>query len=256
MSKFYVQCDWDSVPHLSKAAIADMLASLPPHQRDARSKGIPQLGSGAIYPVPEDDFICDPFEIPVHWRQAYALDVGWNRTAALWGAIDDQSDTVYFFAEHYRGQAEPSVHADAIKARGESLKGVIDPAARGRAQKDGEQLLKIYLDLGLHLSLADNSVEAGIYEFYQRLSSGRIKIFRTLQNFLAEMRLYRRDENGKIVKENDHLMDCGRYFIKSAMKIATITQKYRTSVTGVGSTHTAEYNPLSPDYVDSYLRGK
>lgn len=256
MSKCAIFCSWEQVGHLSPESIKDMMESLPPHQRDARSKGIPQLGSGAIYPVPEDDFICDPFEIPPHWRQAYSLDVGWNKSAALWGAIDDQSDTVYFFAEHYRGQAEPSVHADAIKARGESLKGVIDPAARGRAQKDGEQLLKIYLDLGLHLSIADNSVEAGIYEFYQRLSSGRIKIFRTLQNFLAEMRLYRRDENGKIVKENDHLMDCGRYFIKSAMAIATITQKYRTSVTGVGATHSSSYNPLDPAYVSNYLNGK
>ena len=228
-----------------------MMEALPPHQRDARSKGIPQLGSGAIYPVPESDFVCPPFEIPPHWRQAYALDVGWSKTAVLWGAHDDQSDTTYFFAEHYRGQAEPSVHADAIKARGESLKGVIDPAARGRAQKDGEQLFQIYVGLGLHLSLADNGVESGIYKVYQRLSSGRIKIFSTCQNLLAELRLYRRDENGKVIKENDHLCDTLRYWIASALAI-----KYRTSVTGVGATHTADYNPLSPAYIDNYLRGK
>ena len=256
MSKKAIFCSWEEVGHLSPASIADMLASLPPHQRDARSKGIPQLGSGAIYPVPESDFTCAPFDIPAHWRQAYAMDVGWARTACLWGAIDDQSDTIYFFSEHYRGQAEPSVHADAIKSRGESLKGVIDPAARGRAQKDGEQLFNIYQDLGLHLSLADNGVESGIYKVYQRLSSGRIKIFSTCQNLLAELRLYRRDENGKVVKENDHLADCLRYYVNSAIAVATITQKYRTSVTGVGSTHTAEYNPLSPDYVANYLQGK
>ncbi len=256
MSKIAIHCSWEDTGHLSKAAIADMLASLPPHQRDARSKGIPQLGSGAIYPVPEADFVCAPFEIPAHWRHAYSQDVGWNKTAVLWGAHDDQSDTTYFYTEHYRGQAEPSVHADAIKARGADMLGVIDPAARGRDQKDGEQLFKIYQELGLHLSLADNGVESGIYKVYQRLSSGRIKIFSTCQNLLAELRLYRRDENGKVVKENDHLVDCMRYWIASAMAIATITQKYRTSVTGVGTTHTADYNPLSPAYVDNYLRGK
>jgi hypothetical protein len=220
-----------------------MLASLPPHQRDARSKGIPQLGSGAIYPVPESDFVCAPFAIHDFWRQAYAMDVGWNRTAVLWGAIDDQTDTVYFFAEHYRGQAEPSVHADAIRARGETLLGVIDPAARGRAQTDGEQLFKIYQELGLNLSLADNGVEAGIYKVYQRLSAGRIKIFNTCQNLLAELRLYRRDENGKVVKENDHLADCLRYFIASAIPIASMTKKYVDNRMQV-SVHQQSYDPL------------
>lgn len=251
-----VQATWDDAPHLSEKDKEDMLSLYPIHQRDARTKGIPQLGSGVIYPVPESEFVCAPFEIPPFWRQAYALDVGWNKSAALWGAIDDQSDTIYFFSEHYRGQAEPSVHADAIKSRGESLKGVIDPAARGRAQKDGEQLFQIYTDLGLHLSLADNGVESGIYKVYQRLSSGRIKIFSTCQNLLSELRLYRRDEDGKVVKENDHLCDTLRYWIASAMAIATMTDKYRTSVTGVCSQHTADYNPLSPAYVDNYLRGK
>jgi hypothetical protein len=32
-----------------------------------------------------------------------------------------------------------------------------------------------------------------------------------LQNWLSEFRIYRRDEKGKIVKQNDHLMDATRY---------------------------------------------
>jgi hypothetical protein len=47
------------------------------------------------------------------------------------------------------------------------------------------------------------------------LSIGRTKVFSTLQNFFAEYRLYRRDENGKIVKKKDHLMDCMRYLHNS-----------------------------------------
>ena len=64
----------------------DLYASIPPYQRDARSKGIPQLGSGAIYPVRESEIVRKPFEIPRYWPRCYALDVGWNRTAAVWGA--------------------------------------------------------------------------------------------------------------------------------------------------------------------------
>jgi hypothetical protein len=75
-----------SRPHLSAEQKAELWGSIPPYQRDARSKGIPQLGSGAIYPVPESEIVVDPFEIPLHWPRGYGLDVGWNRTAAIWGA--------------------------------------------------------------------------------------------------------------------------------------------------------------------------
>ena len=207
-------------PHLSAESKAKLLAAFPPHERDARSKGTPQLGSGAIYPVPESDFVVDDIPIPDHWPRVYGLDVGWNRTAVPWGAWDRESDVVYLYSEHYRGQAEPSVHVEAIKARGDWIKGVFDPAARGRSQIDGHQLLQKYLDQGLHLDQAINSVETGIYEVWTRLSQGRLKVFRSLGNWLQEFRLYRRDERGQIVKVNDHLMDATRYLIMSGLSIA------------------------------------
>lgn len=248
MSKFYVTCSWEQTPHLSKAAIDDMMASLPSHQRDARSKGIPALGSGAIYPVPESDIICAPFEIPVYWRRAYGLDVGWNRTACAWGAYDEQSDTVYIYSEHYRGHAEPSVHADAIRARGD-LKGVIDPASRGRSQNDGQQLMHNYQELGLKISPAQNGVESGIFDVYQRLSTGRLKIFSTMQNLLAEYRIYRRDDKGRVVKEQDHLMDALRYLIVSGINIADFPPEYRQGLQVTNGQHTNNYNPLDRKYV-------
>jgi phage terminase large subunit-like protein len=210
-SRFLVMATWDDVPHLSAQVKQELWNAIPPYQRDARAKGVPQLGAGAIYPVPESDIVCDPFEIPEYWPRCYALDVGWNRTAALWLAVDRQSSTVYLYSEHYRGQAEPSVHAEAIRARGEWIRGVIDPAARGRSQDDGKQLLQTYRNLGLNLQEANNAVEAGIYAVWERLSGSRLKVFRTCSNWLSEYRLYRRDEKGRIVKERDHLMDCTRY---------------------------------------------
>lgn len=222
MSKYVVTATWDDAAHLTEEAKEELWNSIPPYQRDARSKGIPQLGSGAIYPVPESEITCDPFEIPSYWPRSYALDVGWNRTAALWQATNPDTKTVYLYDEYYKGQAEPSIHAAGIRARGEWIPGVVDPAARGRSQVDGTQLLQSYLDLGLRLFEADNAVEAGIYMVWERLSAGRIIVFRTLLNWLAEYRLYRRDEKGKIVKVNDHLMDTTRYLIVSGLNVATV----------------------------------
>lgn len=220
-SKFVVMATWDDVPHLDDEVKKELWNSIPPFQRDARSKGVPQLGAGAIYPVPESDIVVPDFDIPAHWPRVYGMDVGWNRTAAVWGAIDQETGTTYLYSEHYRGQAEPIIHADAIKSRGEWIPGVIDPAARGRNQKDGDQLLQQYVDLGLSLQTAINAREAGLYAVWQRMSGGKLKVFKSLGNWLSEFRLYRRDEKGNVVKENDHLMDATRYLVVSGLQIAT-----------------------------------
>lgn len=249
-----VTATWDDAPHLTEKDQADMLSAFPPHQRDARTKGIPALGSGAIYPLAEEDFVVQPFALPAYWRRSYGMDVGWNRTAAVWGAYDDDTDTLYLFAEHYRGQAEPAAHAEGIKAKGAWVPGTIDPASRGRAQDDGTQLLKSYQDLGLVLSIAQNGVESGIFNVYTRLTTGRLKVFSTLQNWINEFRVYRRDENGKVVKQNDHLMDATRYLCASGIDIAEFPPEYLGSITGK-SNHSISYDPLSMNHVRNDLGG-
>lgn len=199
-----------------------MLDAMQPHMREARTKGIPTMGAGVIYPVPESVVVCEPFEMPEFWPRAYGMDVGWNRTAAIWGAWDRDSDTVYAYAEHYMGQAAPAVHASAIAARGNWIWGAIDPASAGSSQKDGQSLRQEYTKLGLNLVDADNTVEAGISAVYQRLVSGRLKFFNTCRNLISEFRIYRRDDNGKIVKDNDHAMDALRYLIMTGMRMAKV----------------------------------
>jgi hypothetical protein len=51
-------------------------------------------------------------------------------------------------------------------------------------------------------------------------------------NWLSEFRLYRRNEKGAVVKENDHLMDATRYLIRTGMDLAAnraslLTQQQR-----------------------------
>jgi phage terminase large subunit-like protein len=211
--KFVVMATWDDAPHLTPEKKAAMLAEMPPHQRDARTKGVPQLGAGAIYPVPEEFYLVDDFTLPVHWPRGYGLDVGWNCTAAVWGAWDRESDIIYVTSVHKRGLAEPVVHAEAIKARGSWMMGTIDPASMGSGQKDGKSLMGEYENLGLHLVPAINAVEAGIHDVWTRLSTGRLKIFRSCMPLVAEMRLYRRDDTGKVVKKDDHACDGLRYLV-------------------------------------------
>jgi phage terminase large subunit-like protein len=217
--KYVGVCTWDDVPHISEETKKKILASTPPQLRDARTRGVPTVGAGMVYPVDPENLVVDDFVVPHHYKRLYALDVGWNMTAALWGAWDIDNDIIYLISEHRQGMAEPIIHAKAIKARGKQ-KGVIDPAARGRSQKDGERLYDIYTKpepegCGLNLFLANNAVESGIFDVYERMTTGRLKIFRSLSNLQRELSLYHRDESGQIVKKNDHLMDDMRYLVNA-----------------------------------------
>ncbi len=246
--RFSLMAEWSDVPHLDEAAKASLLTAYPIHERDARSKGVPALGSGAIYPVPEQDILCRPFEIPVWYRLCYGLDVGWNRTAAVWGAVNPETDVLYLFHEYYRSQAEPAVHAQAVKAPGNWIPGVIDPASRGRSQADGQTLLSTYHSLGLTLSLANNAVESGLYEVWSRLSSGRLKVFDTLASWLGEFRIYRRDEKGKVVKDSDHLMDATRYLVMSGLNVSRQKPYSDWAPARKGSRHVYDYDPMAEAY--------
>ncbi len=236
MSLYCVRAGWDDVPHLGQKEKDDMMRAYPPHQRAARTQGVPELGSGAIYPIAEDEVVIADFHpLPIYWPRCFGMDVGWNRTACIWLAWNREADVVYAYSEHYQGREEPRFHADAIKGRGQWIPGVIDPASRGRSQIDGQRIIDLYRKQGLDITEADNGVEAGILDVWQRLSSGRLKIFRSLVNTRQEYRLYRRDDRGKVVKPKlppdlpqgataaqygDHLMDSLRYAIRSGLKRA------------------------------------
>lgn len=213
--RYITNVTWSDIPHMNEDQKKQFLSSYSEHEKYARSMGLPGLGSGAIYPYAEPDVTCDPFKIPPHWPRAYGMDVGWNKTAVIWGAKDPESDIIYLYSEHYESASMPMHHAKSIKARGDWVEGVIDVAARGRQQGDGKRLIDMYEDEGLYLMRCENDTESGLFTVGQRLLSGGLKIFSTLTNTLDEYRVYCRDEDGKIIKKNDHLMDAIRYLIMS-----------------------------------------
>lgn len=219
VNKWYAQVAWEEVPHIDEKAKADLLATIPPYQKEARSKGIPTLGSGLIYPIAESDMREADFPIPNHWKRAYALDTGWNWTACVWGAEDPASKVVHIYSTYKRGQAEPAVHAEAIKSRGKWIAGVGDAADINK--KDGRQMIAIYRDdYGLDINLPVKAVEAGIYKVWIALTQGKLKVFASCAPWFEEVRFYARDEKGEIVKKNDHLMDSTRYLLMNGMERA------------------------------------
>ncbi len=251
--KFIVSATWDEAPHLSKEEKDELYAEIPPYQRNARTKGIPQLGAGAVYPIDEEEITFDErtcenttcehyksdgyvvtlgkncekcphikrFELPPYWPRAYALDVGWNCTAVMWMAYDKANDTIYIYKTYRQGEQQPHTHVAAIKAMGEWVPGLFDAGAQGRNMKDGTKLVDEYTNLGLHLYRTDDAVEAGITKVWLRMTTGRFKVFKSCWDFFREFRMYQRDEEGKIKnKSKFHLMDDARYLVLSGIDIA------------------------------------
>jgi len=133
--KFYTGGNWDQAPHMSTEEKNLLKSSMRPHELEARTKGIPVIGSGMVYPVPESRIICEPRPIDDHWGLIYGLDFGWNPspTAVVFAAHDRSNDVIYFYDEYGETERTPNYHAEQIKKRGgEWMWGVYDP--RGKFQ--------------------------------------------------------------------------------------------------------------------------
>jgi phage terminase large subunit-like protein len=73
-----VQMTIEDAEHYTPEQRAQIIASYPEHEREARAKGIPILGSGRVFPVAEEKIKIDPMPIPQHWPQIGALDFGYD----------------------------------------------------------------------------------------------------------------------------------------------------------------------------------
>ena len=215
---------WDDVEHLDEKTKTQLLSVYSPAEREMRSKGIPVFGSGLVFPVTEDDIICEDFDIPRHYSCIAAVDFGFDHpTAVSWVALDPDDDVMYVYDEYRRSKETPLTHAAVINARTPGLPVAFPHDGLQHDKGSGVQLAQQYRDLGVYMLpehfsnppadgmvKGNNSVEAGISELLQRFETGRLKIFRSCVETMEEMRLYHR-KNGKVVPIKDDLLSAMRY---------------------------------------------
>lgn len=224
-SRVYILASHQESPHLTSEESERILSAYPEYMREARTKGIPAMGSGLIYPIDESELLVSPFEIPEFWPKFFGMDFGWHNTAVAFMAHDRESDVVYLYGEYLAGHLTPLLHAPHLIKRGcDWMKGAYDGAGRAAQQADGANLVDLYQKCGIKNWIpADKTcVEEGLMQVLQRMETGRFKIFSNLTKTMTELRMYCRDDNAKVKKGNDHLMDAIRYGIVSALSIAQV----------------------------------
>lgn len=210
---------WDDAPHLSEQVKADLLASFPAHQRDMRTKGIPMLGHGRIYDMSEDFVTCTPFQIPAHWWLINGMDFGFDHPQAFAQmAIDRDSGMHYITRSWKQSRTSPAEAWGAVKSWAKHYP-VAWPADGLQHEKGSGKQQKSYYDeagfkmLPIHAQWPEggNNVEPGLFALNDLFASGKLKIFAGQRALFDEFLQYHRDENGKIVKVGDDIMDAIRY---------------------------------------------
>ncbi|WP_411962689.1 terminase large subunit domain-containing protein [Mesorhizobium sp. ES1-1] len=219
MSRHVTFMTIDDAAHYSADERAAIVAAYPEHEREARARGIPVLGSGRIFPVAEALIACEPFRLPRYWPRLGALDFGWDHpSAAVELAWDTEADVVYVCKAARASQQTPAMQTLTLKPWGDWLPWAWPRDGRRETLEGaGVALAKQYGAHGLnmlsrHAQFADGSVsvEAGLMDMLDRMQSGRFKVFSTLTDWFEEFRLYHR-KDGQVVKLRDDLMAATRY---------------------------------------------
>ena len=226
-----ITATWDDAPHLNEETKTQLLAQYPPHERELRSKGIPVFGSGLVFPISEDAITVEGFGIPENWVRICGLDFGWNHpTAAVWIAIDPESDCAYVYDVYSKSKETAAIHSIALNARPSYIPVAWPKDGLQSDKGSGVSLAAQYRDHGVNMlpdfvrnpkvagdvGKGNVSIEPGIMDILQRMEQGRFKVFSHLYEWFQEFRSYHR-KDGKIMPLNDDLMSATRYAMMAEM---------------------------------------
>lgn len=230
----------EQASHYSPEEREAIIASYPAHEREARAKGVPTMGSGKVFPIEEAYIRVDALEIPSTWPVICGLDFGWDHpSAGVKLAWDRDNDILYVTSCHRAKEQTPLMFAAAVKPWG-AWPWAWPHDGLQHDKGSGEQLAKQYRDHGLKMlperatfEDGSNGLEAGITEMLDRMQTGRLKVFAHLNDWWEEFRLYHR-KDGLIVKENDDLMSATRYAMMMRRHAATKMKRQPAMETEAG----------------------
>lgn len=217
----YVTMTIYDVKHISPEEREKIIASYPIHERDARIRGVPMLGSGRIFPYSDESIMEAPLDyLPPHWGKLWGIDFGIDHPfAAVLAAWDRDNDVLHIMHTIRVSDQLPLQHASAMKKAAAGVPVSWPHDGDNRDKGTGMPLSRQYKAQGLvmlpsHAQFVDgsNSTEAGVLEMQERMVTGRLKVASHLSDWLQEFRMYHR-KDGMIVKLEDDLMSATRMII-------------------------------------------
>jgi len=223
----------DDALHYTPEQRARIVAGYPAHEREARARGTPQLGSGRIFPIAEEEISVAARIFPKEFSRIRGIDFGFDHPFAAVELVHDRdADVVYVTRAFRQREQTPIIHAAAIRAWGNEWVPCAWPHdGLAHDKGSGDQLATQYRQQ--HLTMlhdratfpdGGSGVEAGLMAMLDRMQTGRLKVFGHLNDWFEEFRLYHR-RDGKVVKEHDDLMSATRYAIMMLRYAVTEPQR-------------------------------
>lgn len=214
---------WSECPHLTPEIQETILAGIPEHEHDMRSKGIPYFGQGLVFTVPEKRVRFEGYEdgrpmTDIPWlRYIRAMDIGIDHpTAIAWLAYDPEIDRIYVLRTYSESGKPAAEHARIANSYLPFAPMVFPHDSDQREPGSGKTTRMFYEEAGIKNSLDFSNpdgtryVEPGVLDMLERMRTDRFKVLPECVDFFKEMRLYHRDK-GKIVALNDDVISAVRY---------------------------------------------
>ena len=203
-------------------AYVERLESLPFELRQAWLHGSWDVFAGQFFPEWDRNVhVCEPFEVPSHWRRYVTMDYGMDMLAAYVIAVDSEG-TAWVIRELYEGRDLGEGHegliiseaAERIRAltEGESIYEYLAPPDLWNSrQETGRSVADIFAEQGIYLTRTGNDRQSGWMAVRERLRvtkngegkpAAALRIFSCCPNLIRTLPLLRYDEQ--------HPSDCAR----------------------------------------------
>lgn len=216
--------------HIPKEERQKIIDGYLPHERAARTKGIPLLGSGVVFTVPEETVKEQAMErIPIYWHKLWGIDFGIGHPFG--GALiawDKDADVIHVIDAFKMPDALPMNHGKRMKSVGIEVPVAWPQDGTAREKSSGQALYLPYKAEGLkmlheHATWPDGgtSTEAGVLEMQLREKNGQLKYAEHLSDLFDERRFYHR-KDGQLVKIKDDIL--------SAVRVAIMMKRFAKPV--------------------------
>jgi phage terminase large subunit-like protein len=234
--KFLVEPSSDRVPfritsaeakHITVERREELAGEYSDAERDTRLEGTPQLGTGPVFPIELLSGLTrsfDPNALPSWARHVVGIDFGFaGGFAAVYIAWAHDTGDIWVIDSFLMQQSSALYHTQRIHSMTRGLRIPISWPHDGNVHDKGSglALAQQYRNFGANMlprhamnhGTTDYRVEPGLQEIRELMFTGKLHIGGHNSELIEQMRGYHRDQDFRLVKERDHLIDAMRYAI-------------------------------------------